>query len=179
MLKIKVTGSYLKDKNSRDYEITLFMPEVADKDVQVNVMRRAVPMELRRQGISMDYLRSCYIESIEQVDKSEDAEENKLIKDCGSYIGKNIKDMSHEECQNTAIAYCLLDVPLYRDSELRDVRQKLYFSYATNVVGQKLNPDFNYTEAPALKVDGKATRKKTQAKQSNSDVLDALENAGL
>lgn len=177
VLKLKVSGSYLKDRNSKEYEMDVYMPECDESYVKFNALRRAVPMALHKKGMPADYIRSCYIDEIENVEvgKNTPKEEKEAIEFVNSYIGKDIKEMTHEEIQNAAMALQLIGVPLYRQSDIHETRKKLYMLYSTEVKGEELAEDFDFAVAKPLKVEDKKKAKATKTK-SNEEVLDEMEN---
>ena len=176
-LKVKVSGSYLKDKNSKDYDMFVYIPVCPDNWVQLNVMRRAVPMELYRTGNSCDYLRSCYVDSVEEVELEKDTPKEVAgkIKEVNSYVGKDIKEMTHEEIQFAAMGLQLLGVQLYRQTDLRECRQRLYKIYSEEFLGKELEEGFDYAAASPLEIGSEVKPKKVKKSKSNKEILDEIE----
>lgn len=166
MLKLKVSGAYLKDGSSTDYEFDdIFMPNCPEEWRQLNVMKRAVPMRLTKAGKQFDFIRSCYIDSVKVV---KDDKDNEAM----AFKTKSIKEYTHEDCQNCAIAYQLLNVPIYRSGDLREARQKTYVAYLQTVLGEKIEQPFNYAVAPDVYVDSK---KHSNIKtMSNTELLNEI-----
>lgn len=177
VLKVKVSGSYLRDNKPNDYSLTIYMPE-CDKDyIQMNAMRRAVPMALQLKGMMCDYLRSCYIDEIEEVSAGKDTPKAEAdeIKAVESYKGKDIKTLSYEEIQNAAMAYQLIGVPLYHQTDIRESRQRFYYEYATNILGKELAKDFDFANALVIVLDEKKKARAEKSK-SNTEILDGIES---
>lgn len=166
MLKVKASGSYLRDRNSRDYDVEVIMPDCPDNYVQWAVMRRAVPLELHKQGMPFDYLRSCYLDKVEKIADDDKAE-------CMAFAKKPMNEYTQEDCQNCAIYFQLLEVPMYKSSELRETRSRTFKSYLMNVKGMSAE-DAGKVELDGRKVEmnEKPIRKKTK---KNSEVLEELE----
>ena len=166
MLKLKVSGAYLKDGSSTDYEFNdIFMPDCPEEWIQLNAMKRAVPMRLTKAGKQFDFVRSCYIDAVK---KLKDDTNNDAL----AFKAKSIKDYTHEDCQNCAISFQLLNVPIYRSGDLREARQKTYVAYLQTVLGEKIEQPFNYSVAPNVYVDSqKHANIKTM---SNTELLNKI-----
>lgn len=162
MLRLKVSGSYLKDKNSKEFSFDdMVMPECEPSDIKWAALRRALPLHFAKKGISCDYIRSCYIESIVEV-----ADDPEVM----AFKTKSIKDYSHEDCQYAAISYRLLGAPVYRSCDLMEARQKTYKAYAVEVKKAKYDNEhpFDYELAPDL-VPDKEYKLKTFKKEKVSE----------
>lgn len=176
VLKVKTSGSYLRDGKPNDYSLTIYMPE-CDKDyIQMNAMRRAVPMALQLKGMMCDYLRSCYIDEVEEVSVGKDTPKTEAdeIKAVDSYKGKDIKTLTYEEIQNAAMAYQLIGVPLYHQTDIRESRQRFYYEYATKILERELAKDFDFANARAI-VLGENKKARTEKSKSNTEILDGVE----
>lgn len=164
MLKLKVSGSYIKDGSTSDYFFDdVYMPDCPSDWVQLNAMRRAVPMRLRKEGIQFDYLRSCYVDGVESFEKMPKTATEEQIKDYESVMSFSkigIKDYSHEDCQNCAIFFQLLEVPIYRSVDIRESRQKTYRAYCNLVLQKELSKDYDYLNSPDIRVDLKMNKKR-------------------
>lgn len=176
VLKLKVTGSYLRNDEPNDYEVTLYMPKCDDDHIQQAAMYRATPMALYRKGMACDYLRSCYVDEIEEVQVTKDTpkEEAEAIKEAESFFGKDIKTLTYEEIQNAAIFYQLTGVPLYHQTDIRESRQRFYYEYATKVLERELEKDFDYANARQITLD-ENKKAKTRKQKTNSELLDEEE----
>lgn len=176
VLKLKVSGSYLRSNESHDYELTVYMPECDNDHIQQSAMNRATPMALKKNHMEYDYLRSCYVDSIEAVELAKDTpkDEAEAIKEVESYKGKDIKELSYEEIQNAAIAYQLIGVPLYKQTDVRESRQRFYYEYCKEVLGENIEKDYDYANAKTVKLesDKKAAPKK---QKTNTEILDGVE----
>ena len=177
VLKVKTSGSYLRDGKPNDYNITVYVPE-CDKDyLQMNVMRRAVPMALQLKGMMCDYLRSCYIDEIEEVSAGKDTPKAEAdeIKAAESYKGKDIKVLTYEEIQNAAMAYQLIGVPLYHQTDIRESRQRFYYEYATKILERELEKDFDFANARSIVLD-KDKKARNDKSKTNTEILDGIES---
>lgn len=176
VLKLKVTGSYLRNGEPNDYDLTVYMPKCDEDHIQQAAMYRATPMALYKKGTACDYLRSCYVDEIEEVELTKDTpkEEAEAIKEAEAYMGKDIKTLTYEDIQNAAIAYQLQGVPLYHQTDIRESRQRFYYEYANNILELEIEKDFDYANARQITLDEKK-KARVKPQKSNSELLDEEE----
>ncbi len=167
-LNIKISGSYRKAKREIvDFDGLSGTIPFCDTDVALmHIRSRYAPMWIMNDKRFKDRL-----SSIREVHLDEMTETDSNF----SYIGKDIKEMSHEELQDLATVFDLRRVPLYKKSSLRETRVWAYVSYAEHVNGEHIDnkaEDFNFADLPPLIVL-EGGRREESGKISNEDVIQA------
>lgn len=169
-LKVTISGDYRKSKRDIvDFEEVTGVIPACDHDVAyLHIRSRYVPMWIGRSEKYKDRLQSVRAVHLDEL--KETAAEF-------SFVGKDIKEMSHEELQDLATAYDLRRVPLYKKSGLRETRTIAYVEYHNAVakVGAPLDmrsSDFDYNSLPSLKAT-EGSRRDLTRKKTNDEVITA------
>lgn len=172
--KVTISGSY----RSNDYQIVDFsnvegfIPFQDEEIATMHIRGRYARMWIMRDPKFTKRLvstRECHIDSLEE---------------CGhdfSYLGKDIREMTHEELQDLATAKDLRLIPLYKVGSEREARTKAYAAYSVQVLKEPVKyqeAGFNLMKQPPIVVTDGSWRIDTTKKLTNEEVMDAEFNVG-
>jgi hypothetical protein len=148
MLKMRISGYYRSGKDKKPYNnVEVIMPDCPKDRVTGNLINRVVPV------VFGDYTDrgKCHFDKLEKDDKLEP-----------SFAGKSIKELEDEEIQQLAIAFDLVEVPLYHNGSLWETRREAYRAYCNKVKGMNLDADFDYSNAEDVVLPKRKAPKKVE-----------------
>jgi hypothetical protein len=179
-LQITISGSYRNSKREVfDFENVTGVIPVVDHDLAAMHVRGRYALPWVKGATDPKTGDKLYPERIEDMRQVfiDDIKEIEL-KEPMSFMGKDIKEMTFEECQDLATFKDLRTIPLPKELSgvsLREMRVMAYAAYSDAFHGTNLNKDkdqegFNYASLPALVVEG-ASRRDPTIKLTNEEVL--------
>lgn len=141
MLEVEISGSYRNQKEGLvDYDKEkILIPVCDDEWIKSNIMNRCLRRHFstKKDAPRFDSNYRCSIDKVTRVkDKSP------------SFLGKNIRDLTHEEAQEVAMFYNLSSVPLYKDTDLRETKNVLYKEYCKHVLKLEITSEVDIASAP-------------------------------
>lgn len=144
MLRVKCSGAFRNNGEMNDFDnFEIIMPDCPDDWIKSNCINRCfIRMAEKVFKKRVDSIHSLYVDSVERNYKPKDGKEMKP-----SCCGKKIKTLTWDELQDMAIMFCLREIPLYRDGDLRQAREIAYRQYCTKIAGQPPAADFNFAAA--------------------------------
>lgn len=176
-LKFKISGSY---RNSRreviDFDnVVGTIPYNREDIATMHVIDRYAVMWVKnsvdKDGNKtyperIESMRQVFVEAMKEVDAEL------------SFMGKDIKEMDHEELQDLATHKDLRQIPLPReisDMSLREIREEAYVAYSdciekTNLSHERKQGTFKYYEAPPI-YPSEGHRFDASVKLTNDEVL--------
>ena len=148
MYKCVISGYYLSGKDKVEYnDVEVTIPNCPESMILGNIINRVVHRKFCDAKKPYYGRGVCYVDKYTKDDRMKP-----------SFNGKYLKELNWEELQDLAIAYSLIEVPLFRSMDLRTARQIAYRAYCNKVKGQNLDMSFDYVNAPdVLLGDGKNT----------------------
>lgn len=166
MMKVICSGAFRNNKEMNDFsDFVIVMPDCPDEWIKSNCINRCfVRMAEKVFKKRIDSIHSLYVDAVEKDYKGKDGKETKP-----SCCGKNIKSLTWDELQDLAIMFCLREIPLYRQGDLRTAREIAYKEYLTKIAGQELNKEFNFAAAIDFKVPDVVM--KTAKYQGNAEAV--------
>lgn len=176
--KVTISGSYKghdhKVFDFRDIKglIPFNRPDIAKQ----HLMRRIAPMWIFQDPIK--YKERLTL--IRTVDCHDELENCVVMVDSStfSYIGKDIKEMTHEELQYLALANDLKEVPLFNKTSLKQTQEIAYVEYSKKVLGKFLDrkkEGFNFFKLKPLIVDAEVHQDNTK-KITNEEIIEREQN---
>lgn len=159
MLKVTCSGAFRNNGEMNDFsDFEMIMPDCPDEWIKSNCINRCfVRMGEKAFKKRIDSIHSLYIDNVERnyTPKDKDGKAVKLKPSC---CGKKIKSLTWEELQDLAIMFCLREIPLYREGDLRWAREIAYKEYCSKIAGQKLNDGFNFAMAVDFDIPDEAAK---------------------
>jgi hypothetical protein len=157
-LKVIISGDYSKsDKDIIDFSgVTGIIPYCPEGMILSVVRFRYAARWIADSGKYKDKvsrIRTCYVDDFQEVQAD------------FSFVGKDIKQMTYEELQDLAVNKSLRDIPVYKNSSLRETQLRAYIAYTERVPEKDcgyLHQDrwisykdegFNFAKLPELFVD--------------------------
>lgn len=189
MLKVKCSGAYRNGGDLVDFtDLELTMPDCPQDWIQFNAMNRCFVMQAEKKfSKRIDSIHSLYIDKVEEL-KTKVKEEvmgadgkkkiiEKEVAVLPSCCGKKIKSLIWQELQDLAMMFCLREVPLFRDCDLRTAQAKAYRAYVNYINGGDLDEAFDFAAAPDFDVPNVAT-KIAKYKTNSEEVLTGKDAIG-
>lgn len=163
--KVEISGSYHGQEKIVDFaKVTGFIPYQDEDVAKQNIIKRYARMWIMGNERYKDRLkktRECHIDEMSECEHE------------FSFVGKDIRTLSHEELQDLACAKDLRLIPLYKIGSLRHAQTLAYAAYSDQVLKEKVDYQtvgFNLMKQPRISADG-AWRKDTTRKYTNEEVL--------
>lgn len=166
-LKVTISGSYRgeQDKIIDFSNVTGVIPfqeeEVATQHIRKRYARMWI-MGNEKFKERMKSVRECYIDDMQETESD------------FTFVGKDIRAMTQEELQDLATAKDLKQIPLYKKTSEREMRNAAYATYSEHVLKEPVNHKevgFNLMKQPPIIVNDSAWRKDTTKKLTNDEVL--------
>lgn len=125
MQKIKCSVSaVLADKSEKNFDIELEVGNCPIDYINSIVQKRYVKNAIqKKEKVLVDFIRSCYIEEIVQLEK-----------EC-SFYGKSIMDFNEDDFQDFATEFCLMAVPLRKTKSIIEMQTAVALIYLEKVKG--------------------------------------------
>jgi hypothetical protein len=156
-LKVTISGDYSKsDKDIIDFNnVSGIIPYCPESMILSVVRFRYATRWITEAGYKdkVSRVRTCYVDDFEETQHN------------FSFVGKDIKQMTYEELQDLAVNKSLRDIPLYKNSSLRETQLRAYVAYTERVLEKTCGyihndrfitnkeEGFNFAKLPELFVD--------------------------
>jgi hypothetical protein len=173
-LKVTISGDYRKsDKDVVDYQnVTGIIPFCPESMILSVVRFRYATRWIADAGYKekVSSIKTCYVDEFEEVQAD------------FSFVGKDIKQMTYEELQDLAVNKSLRDIPVYKQSSLRETQLRAYVAYIERVLEKDCgylyqdkwishkDEGFNFAKLPELFVDANFVAPVVN-KESTDDII--------